>query len=78
MGFRIVCLEVELPTVIRRTVSAAEAVFQGEVTVEGLRFAVQQAGVLPTDWSYVPVWVDPKGAYIRQMQPQCVVDAIIA
>lgn len=58
--------------------SAAEAVFRGETTVEGLRFAVQRGGVLPTDWSHVPIWIDPDGAFIHQVRPQCVVDAIVA
>ena len=36
-GFRVVCLEVAKPTVIRRTVSFAQAVFEGQACVENVR-----------------------------------------
>ena len=36
-GFRVLCLEVARPTVIRRTVSFAQAVFDGSACVEGVK-----------------------------------------
>ncbi|MBO4716422.1 MAG: hypothetical protein J5599_00855, partial [Spirochaetales bacterium] len=36
-GFRVICLDIEKPTVIRRTVSFAQAMFDGETVVEGVR-----------------------------------------
>lgn len=35
-GFKVIMLEVEKPTVIRCTVAFARAVFDGEMTVEGV------------------------------------------
>ncbi len=45
-GFKVIMLEVEKPTVIRCTVAFAQAVFDGEMTVEGVtaRLATQLCG----------------------------------
>ena len=34
VGFKVVCLEKEYPLAIRRTVSAAQAIFDGHCTIE--------------------------------------------
>jgi len=80
-GFKVVCLEIEQPTVIRRTVSFAEAVFAGSTEIEGIRAMV--ARDLETVWELlesgdVPVLVDPDLQSIAGLKPFAVVDAIIA
>lgn len=80
-GYKVVVLEAQYPAAIRRQVSLCEAVYEGKVTIEGMK------GILinnPTD-AYeiiekgnVPVIVDPVGASIEIFKPDIVVDAIIA
>jgi xanthine dehydrogenase accessory factor len=80
-GFPVIALETEKPSAIRRSVAFAEAVYEGEATVEGIRAALAEnlsealelsaAGVLP-------LLVDPRGASIRELRPASLVDAIIA
>ena len=79
-GFRVVCLEVAKPTVIRRTVSFAQAVFDGKVCVEGVN--ARLVSIDDTDKAFsedaIPVIVDPSGESIRTLLPEVLIDAIIA
>lgn len=77
-GFKVICLEAPSPTVIRRTVSAAQAVFNGYARVEGVNFLLMETGSFPEDCETVPVWIDPNGKSIDWVKPYCVVDAIMA
>ena len=79
-GFSVVCLETAKPTVIRRTVSFAQAVFDGQTCVEGVDARLCEADEAETVISSgaVPVIVDPEGTFIRRFRPSVVVDAIIA
>lgn len=77
-GFKVACLEVAMPTVVRRTVSAAQAVFEGHAQVEDVAFKLMSLGEFPKDQCTVPVWIDPKGDSINQIKPHFVVDAIMA
>ena len=49
-GFKVITLQVEKPTVIRCTVAFAQAVFDGEMTVEGVtaRLATSSAEAMKT------------------------------
>lgn len=80
-GWRVLALECEKPTVIRRTVSLAEAVTAGSAEVEGIRGVL--CGTLAdieAAWAEgaVPVAVDASGEWIRKLKPLAVVDAILA
>jgi xanthine dehydrogenase accessory factor len=74
-------LEVEKPTVIRRTVAYASAVYQGSIAVEGLTAILceskSQLRKALNDGK-VPVCIDPKGMLIDALKPYGVVDAILA
>jgi xanthine dehydrogenase accessory factor len=80
-GFNVVIFETAQPTVIRRTVSLAQAVFDGEAAVEGLT-AVKAISMddchrlLSED--KIPVLIDPDCQSLGKLQPLVVVDAIIA
>jgi xanthine dehydrogenase accessory factor len=80
-GFPVVCLETAVPTVIRRSVSFAQALFDGETTVEGIR-AVRAETVEATyailERGDVPVLVDPEVISVDVLKPTVLVDAIIA
>jgi len=80
-GFAVIALEVEKPTVIRRTVAFASAVTDGEVTVEALtaiRCDAEKDIVQALETGKIPVCVDSKGAWIKKLNPLGVVDAILA
>jgi xanthine dehydrogenase accessory factor len=80
-GFPVVCLETAVPTVIRRSVSFAQAVFDGETTVEGIR-AVRAENVETTyailERGDVPVLVDPEARGVDVLKPAVLIDAILA
>lgn len=81
VGFRVLVLETEAPTAIRRMVSFAEAIYEGKKELEGIT-AIHTKNIVEIyhAWAmdYVPVLVDSKGEYIEKFKPIAVVDAIIA
>jgi xanthine dehydrogenase accessory factor len=80
-NFSVVMLETHSPTVIRRKVSFAEAVFEGEALVEGvsarLAVGISDVGALLEDGK-IALLIDPSGESINKIKPQVVVDAIMA
>jgi len=80
-GFRVVALEIERPTSIRRTVSLSEAVYDGEARVEGTtaRRVTDLAGVrVAFAEGVVPILVDPECAFVAALAPYALVDATIS
>lgn len=81
VGFRLLVLESEHPTSVRRTVSFSEAVYDGSVELEGITAVLVKNTIeIYHAWAmdHVPVAADPKGEYIGKFKPVAVVDAIIA
>ncbi len=80
-GFRAVILEIPQPTVIRRAVAFAEAVYEGRAAVEGvtalLAGSVDEA-LRTLAQEMLPVLVDPEGRSIAKLAPMALVDAILA
>lgn len=80
-GFAVVHTEVAHPTMVRRTVSFAEAVYEGTFKVEGVAAVlVSDAAEVRQAWGggAVPVLVDPQAAVREALAPDVVVDAIVA
>ena len=80
-GFRVIATEIERPTVIRRTVAFADAVYDGECTVEDVKAekAENLKDVLSIlDHGNVPVLVDPNLNILNDIHFEVVIDAIIA
>ncbi len=79
-GFKVIALEIDKPTVIRRTVSFAQAMFDKEATVEGVLARRTELDEVSEVLSrgFVPVVADPSGEAIARLKPEIVVDAIIA
>ncbi len=80
-GFSVVVLEVPKPTFIRKSVSFADAIYEGEAEVEGV--VSKHAGsveeirtLLKAD--IVPVVIDPEGDYITRLKPLAVIDSVMA
>jgi len=79
-GLRVAITELPQPLAVRRTVSFAEAVYAGEVTIEGIS---AQCVTDPTDSlriltifgrQKVPVLVDPDCTAARTLHPMVIVD----
>ena len=80
-GFRVAALEMPHPTVIRRTVSFAQAVFDTEVTVEEITAVLARTeDEIESAWDAgkIPIIPDQEGFWIKKLSPRIVVDAIIA
>lgn len=80
-GFTVMITELARPMCIRRTVSFAQAVYAGQVTVESVtaRLAPDPASALAfAALNLIAVVVDPDGAAVRQLRPPVVVDARLA
>ncbi|MBP5161790.1 MAG: EF2563 family selenium-dependent molybdenum hydroxylase system protein [Spirochaetales bacterium] len=79
-GFKVICLDIDKPTVIRRTVSFAQAMFDGQTSVEGVKARRCEADEVLSvlDQGMIPVVADPEGKCITRYKPEIVIDAIIA
>lgn len=80
-GFPVAMLEIARPTVIRRTVALAEAVYVGEAAVEGMRgrLVADVGMVWPAIKDHtVPVLVDPEANSVPKLRPHVLVDAVMA
>ncbi len=80
-GLNIIMTEISRPMVVRRTVSFAEAVYEGKTNVEDIEARLAESvgharGLLKD--SVIPVLVDPEANVVRQLQPEIVVDARMA
>ena len=80
-GLKVLALEIEQPTVIRTTVSFAQALFDGSVTIEGITARkasnLEEAATIMAN-NQIPILVDPEGESITLLKPIVVVDAILA
>ncbi len=80
-GFRVAVLEAPQPTAIRRAVALASAVYDGSIVVEGIvARGVRIDDDLDSIWAHgeVPVVVDPGASSLARLQPDALVDAIMA
>lgn len=81
VGFAVVMTEIASPTPVRRTVSFAEAVYEGRWVVEGVeaRLVVDaEEAVAVTAGGRVAVAIDPSAQLVGVLRPLLLVDAILA
>lgn len=79
-GFPIIMTELAQPTVIRRTVAFAQAIFSGQVIVENV-VAVNTSmenSLEVVKQGQIPVVVDPQSSITNVLKPWGIVDAILA
>ena len=81
VGFDVLVLEIERPTCIRGNVAVAQAIFEGEIQIEDIeaiyckdRSQIEKAFAEDK----IAVTIDPKGRFIEEMEPICVIDGILA
>src|SRR5919106_4948502 len=69
-GIRVVITELAQPLAVRRTVSFAEAVYEGEHTVEGVtaRLVKQDQLSAVIDMGEIPILVDPDADILAALQ----------
>ncbi len=80
-GLPVVVLETEKPTVIRTTVSFAQAMFGGATKVEDMiakRCSDIDEAMASIQQGIIPLLADPKGLLLEKLKPICIVDAILA
>lgn len=80
-GFKVLILETNKPTSIRRTVCFSEAVYEGQTTVEGIKaILVKSKEEILNAWEnkLIPLSIDEEGKFIDIIKPYIVVDAILA
>lgn len=83
LGFKVIALEVEKPTVIRRTISFAQAMYDESFTVEGATAVKCDKNNLSSILKVlqdgnIAVVSDKEGSLIEKIKPLIVVDAILA
>jgi xanthine dehydrogenase accessory factor len=80
-GFRVIVTEIAHPTVVRRAVAFASAVYEELFVVDGVtaRLVASDAETAAC-WSAgeVPVLVDPQATVVQRARPVAVIDAIVA
>lgn len=80
-GFKILVLDIEKPSSIRRSVCFSEAIYDGVTKVENIICKkVENENEIEKCWNekIIPVMVDEKGEIIKKIKPDVVVDSIIA
>ncbi|ANP70864.1 EF2563 family selenium-dependent molybdenum hydroxylase system protein [Clostridium tyrobutyricum] len=80
-GFKVLILEIENPTSIRRKVSFSEAIYDQNIEIENIKAShVDSLDAVHECWNNekIPVVVDPDGIYIGLLKPEIVVDGILA
>jgi xanthine dehydrogenase accessory factor len=80
-GFKVLILEAEKPTSIRRNICFSEAVYDGYAIIEGIKSVLTwDLDGIRKAWEegFIPVIVDTEGSYIQSLKPIAVVDAILA
>jgi xanthine dehydrogenase accessory factor len=80
-GLQVVMTEISRPTVVRRSVSFAEAVYEQSHTVEEVTAQLVpnwQAAKELFEQRQIPVLVDPTATEALKLKPSIIVDAIIA
>lgn len=79
-GFSVVMTELPRPLTVRRAVSFAQAVFDGEHTVEGVtaRLAVVEDVPDVLAANEIPVLIDPETDCLHEIGPTVLVDARVA
>ncbi|MBU5312744.1 EF2563 family selenium-dependent molybdenum hydroxylase system protein [Tissierella carlieri] len=80
-GFKVIILDMEKPLAIRRRVSFCEAVYNGEIIVEGVKAILTrnlEEIYEAINNGIIPVYIDGKGEIINSIKPIAIIDSILA
>jgi len=79
-GMQVVMTDLPVPTAIRRTVAFSQAIPDGQTTVEGITARLAEVSQVPDllEQGIIPVLADPECRCRTLLQPDALVDAILA
>jgi xanthine dehydrogenase accessory factor len=80
-GFKVMASELAQPTVLRRTVAFAEAVTQGQITVEDItacHISTLDEVMQTFARGDIPVVIDTDGAFIKAIRPTVLIEATLS
>ncbi|MCJ7806185.1 MAG: selenium-dependent molybdenum cofactor biosynthesis protein YqeB, partial [Clostridia bacterium] len=80
-GFDVIMLELPKPLVVRRTVSFAAAVYDGEVEVEAVQAMLCPSPDLVSAFlkkGVIPILIDPESHSLTTLKPEILIDAIMS
>ena len=80
-GFQVIMTDIAQPTVIRRTVSFAQAVYDGKTMVEDIEGVLAKdslEAMILVEQRKIPVLVDPKCEIAQQLKFDALVDGVLA
>src|SRR5512138_3545334 len=80
-GFRVLCIDLMQPLVIRRSVAFASAIYDARITVEGAqaeRIMYVDEAVYTWQRNSIPVLQDPEARALGILHPSILVDAVMA
>lgn len=80
-GFKVLILEIEKPTMIRRKVSFASAIYEGEIVVEGVKaIKINNIEDIYRIWEKesIPVIIDSKCSILNEIKADILIDATLA
>ena len=79
-GFPVIALECERPSAIRRKVAFSEAVYAGQITIEGITACLASKSKIENILysGKIPVVVDPDCTILKEWKPKILVDGILA
>lgn len=81
VGFKIIILEIENPSSIRREVCFGEAVYRGEMEIEGIKSKLAknlEEAYKILENGEIPVLIDENGENIEKIKPFALIDGILA
>lgn len=80
-GFKVIVLEIEKPSFIRRKICYGEAVYEGEMFLEGSK-AILAQNIFEAEEiiknNQIAILIDQAGNIIKKLKPLAVIDAILA
>ena len=82
--FKVIVLETQYPSSIRRKVSLSEAVYDGEGKVEDIEAVLVKSYeealniIANKDYKKIPILIDPNCDILKNIKPTFLIDAIIA
>ncbi|MGL5797610.1 MAG: selenium-dependent molybdenum cofactor biosynthesis protein YqeB [Cetobacterium sp.] len=80
-GFKLLVLEKEFPSSIRRNVCFSECIYSGKQVIENVisKKVINEDEIINCWKKFeIPVIVDSEGEYIKKMKPNILIDAILA
>jgi xanthine dehydrogenase accessory factor len=80
-GFLVCLTEIPEPLAVRREVSFCEAIYEGQKIVEGVKgIRVEGEAKVHQAWAegWIPILVDPQCRVRRELNPDVIIDAILA